>query len=134
MVKASPIAAVALAFAGLSPAHAEAVATSRAVELALPRAVSANEAIDLEVQTGVLPRGTEIEVTTPSGERIGTISPFAVRSGHAAGTYTLPLKASDIHDGRVTVRLTVIQYGMPERAPTADEVPNVGVSITRTAP
>jgi hypothetical protein len=105
----------------------------RVVELALPRAAAADERVDLQVQAGPVPRGSEIDITTPGGELIGTISPFAIRAGRPAGTYTFPLPARDIRDGRVTVRLSVRSAGTTPRAPTADEVPNVSLGFTRTA-
>src|SRR5580658_535240 len=75
--------ALLLASIGLGSAQAQAqpATTARVVELALPRAASANEAVDLEVRTGVVLRGTQIDVTTPSGELLGTISPFAIPPG-----------------------------------------------------
>jgi hypothetical protein len=130
------LASMGLAAIGLGSAQAQAqpATTARVVELALPRAVSANEAVDLEVQTGVMPRGTEIDVTTPSGGLLGTISPFAIPPGHPAGTYTIPLSASDIVNGHVTVQLSLKGYGIPPRPPTASEVRNVSIGYTRTSP
>lgn len=129
------IVALALAAIGLGSAQAQAqpAATARLVELALPHAAAANEAVDLEVRTGVMPRGTEIDVTTPSGELLGTISPFAIPPGHPAGTYTIPLSASDIVNGHVTVQLSVKGYGIPPRPPTASEVRDVSIGYTRTS-
>jgi hypothetical protein len=126
--------ALVLASIGLGSAQAQPATTARVVELALPRAASADEAVDLEVQTGVMPRGTEIDVTTPSGELLGTISPFAIPPGHPAGTYVIPLNANDIVNGHVTVQLSLRGYGIPPRPPTASEVRNVSIGYTRTSP
>ena len=117
MVSATRLAAAALlAWLGSGPAHADSGSAMRVVELTLPRAAAANERVDLQVQAGVLPRGTEIDITTPGGELIGTISPFAIRRGHPAGTYTFPVPPREVRDGHVTVRLSVRAAGMSPRA------------------
>lgn len=126
--------ALVLASIGLGSAQAQPAATAGAVELAVPYSAAANERLDLQVQTGVMPRGTQIEVTTPSGELLGTISPFAIPPGHPAGTYTIPLSAGDIVNGHVSVRLSLKGYGIPPRPPTANEVRNVSIGYTHTSP
>jgi len=64
-------------------------------------------------------------LTTASGQELGVISPFGVRIGQDAGTYTLPVPADAIRDGRIAVRLTITQDGAPPRRPTAKEVRSV---------
>ena len=95
------------------------------ITLALPHPLAAGEIAWLEVQVGPIARGQEIDVTSAAGQELGTISPFGVRSGHGAGTYTLPVPGDAIRDGRVSVRLTITQFGAPPRAPTAQEVRSV---------
>jgi hypothetical protein len=70
-----------------------------------------------------------INVTTPSGQPLGTISPFGVRRGQDAGTYTLPVPPDAIRDARVSARLTISQPGAPPRAPTAQEVRGVKLNV-----
>ena len=118
---------VAAALAWLALPHVEAARKSRAVELALPRAPSSREGIYLSVQVGVITRGTEIQITTPSGRQIGTVSPFAIRAGQPAGTYVFPLDPSMIQNGHVIVDLSITRPGTPTRPPTPDEVPRVGI-------
>jgi hypothetical protein len=77
------------------------------------------------VQVGAIRRGQEIDVTIASGQELGVISPFGVRSGQDAGTYTLPVPAGAIRNGRLSVRLSIIQSGAPTHTPTAEEVRSV---------
>jgi hypothetical protein len=83
----------------------------------------------IEVQVGAIARGREIDVTTASGQELGVISPFGVRVGQDGGTFTLPVPADAIRDGRIAVRLTITQYGAPPRPPTAQEVRSVKLII-----
>jgi hypothetical protein len=126
--------AATLAFAALlaQPGWAEngsprggAAATAQELTLALPRPLGAGESAGIEVQLGPITRGRVVTVTTASGEPLGTISPFGTRVGEDAGTYTLPVPAGAIRDGRVAIRLTISQAGGPPRPPTAQEVRSV---------
>jgi hypothetical protein len=115
------------ALAWLALPRVEAAQDFRVVELALPRAPSSQEGIYLSVQVGVITRGTEIEITIPSGEQIGTVSPFAIRAGQPAGTYVFPLTPSMVRNGRVIVDLSITHAGMAARPPTPDEVTKVSI-------
>ena len=115
------------ALAWLTPPPVAAAQESRAVELAVPRAPSSQEGVYLSVQVGVITRGTEIEITTPSGKWIGTVSPFAIRPGQPAGTYIFPLDPTLIQNGHITVDLSLTHPGTPTRSPTPDEVPKVSI-------
>jgi hypothetical protein len=81
----------------------------------------------LAEQVGIITRGTEIQITTPSGEWIGTVSPFAIRAGQPAGTYVFPLSPTMIEAGHLTVDLSVTHPGTTARPPTPDEVPKVSI-------
>ena len=96
--------------------------------LVLPHTLRAGETAWLEVKVGVIARGAEIEITTTSGRLLGVISPFAIRSGNQAGTYTVPLPADAISNGRVSVRISLNQYHS-QRAPTLTEVKSIRVKI-----
>jgi hypothetical protein len=100
----------------------------RVETLVLPHALRSGETAWLEVTVGVIPRGAEIEVATTSGRLLGVISPFAIRSGNPAGTYTLPLPAEVISDSRVSVRVS-LNYYHSQRAPTQEEVKEIRVKI-----
>jgi|SRR5271157_44695 len=99
------------------------------IALVLPHPPGPGEIAWLKVEVGPIQRGQEIDVTTASGQELGVISPFGVRAGQSAGTYTLPMPANVFHDGRVSVRLTISQFGAPPRAPTAQEVRSVKLIV-----
>ena len=73
-------------------------------------------------------RGQTIEIATAAGRSLGVISPFGARVGQDAGTYTVPVPADAIRDGRIAVRLTIRQ-GDATRAPTTEEVRGMKLSI-----
>src|SRR5216117_2513635 len=102
--------------------------TGRTVTLALPHELRAGESASLIVTVGVIPRGAEIEITTTSGGLVGVISPYGIRAGHEAGTYTIPLRAEAISGRRVSLLLSIHANGK-QRAPTMKEVRRVRVKI-----
>jgi hypothetical protein len=102
---------------------------ARNLTLELPRPLAASETAFIEVQVGPIGRGRTIEVTTASGQPLGTVSPFGVRTGQDAGTYPLPVPQDAIRDGRLSIRLTISQPGGAPRAPTADEVRSVKLGV-----
>jgi hypothetical protein len=97
--------------------------------LALPRPLATGETAFIEVLVGPIGRGRVIEVTTASGQPLGTVSPFGVRTGQDAGTYPLPVPQDAIRDGRLMIRLTISQPGGAPRVPTADEVRGVKLGM-----
>jgi hypothetical protein len=97
--------------------------------LVLPHPLRAGEIAWIEVQVGPIGRGQEINVTTASGQELGAISPFGVRMGQDAGRYTLPVPGDAIRNGRVSIRLTITQFGAPPRAPTTQEVRSVKLTV-----
>jgi hypothetical protein len=103
--------------------------TGRTVTFALPHALRGGETAFLEVSVGVIPRGAEIEITTTSGHPLGTISPYGIRAGHEAGTYTVPLPPQAISGRRVSVLLS-LHFAGKQRAPTKKEVKKVRVTIS----
>ncbi|EAU66831.1 hypothetical protein STIAU_3053 [Stigmatella aurantiaca DW4/3-1] len=109
-------------------------AASGEVVLTLPRPLKAGEAATVLVEVGILQRGHEIVVTTASGQLLGTVSPFGIRSGQAAGSYALPVPAEAVKDGKLALRLKVTGTGGPPRAPTGEEVKSLKVSITPAPP
>jgi hypothetical protein len=100
----------------------------RNMTLLLPHSLAQGESAWIVVKVGSI-GNAEIEVTTPSGRSLGTISPFGIRTGNEAGTYTLPLPLEVISDGHVTVRLSLTQYSRERRAPTKKEVRGVRIKI-----
>lgn len=105
-------------------------AAGRVETLALPHSLRAGERAWLEIQLGPLSRGARIEVQTKSGRLLGVISPYGIRRGNEAGTYTVPVPADAISDDHISVRL-VLSYYESQRAPTLQEVKSVRVTITK---
>jgi hypothetical protein len=102
---------------------------AQSMTLELPRPLAANETAFIEVQVGPVGRGRTIEVTTASGQPLGAVSPFGIRTGQDAGTYPLPVPQDAIRDGRLSIRLTISQPGGSPRAPTTDEVRGVKLGV-----
>jgi hypothetical protein len=142
---AVPVFTVVLAFVALQPAPsalvsppmAQARAQARQIGVAremrtltLPHVLRKGEMAWLLVKVGAIGR-EQIEITTQEGRPLGTISPLGARSGDADGTYTLPVPAEALHDGRLTLRLSVVQSGRASRAATSNEVKSVRVVIRR---
>jgi hypothetical protein len=101
----------------------------RVMTLALPHALRAGETAWLEVKVGVIERGEEIEIQTTAGQPLGTISPFGVRSGQPAGTYTVPVPPGAIANDHLSLRLLIDQSSHAQRGPTVKEVSRVRVKI-----
>jgi hypothetical protein len=106
-------------------ASASAQPQQESVELILPRPAADREAVRLQISVGELARGARLRVSTGNGVLLGTVSPFGVRRGQAAGSYTLPLPATAIVNGRVELRLEVEEPGAVARAPKPGEVEGV---------
>jgi hypothetical protein len=104
-------------------------ATGRVVNLVLPHSLRSGETAWLELDIGTMERGAEIEIATTTGRPLGVISPFGIRSGHQAGTYTVPVPAEAISDDHISLRVSLDQYGHEQRAPTADEVKAIRVKV-----
>lgn len=105
-------------------------ATGRVVNLVLPRSLNENESVAVELKLGVLERGDQIRVETSSGKLLGVISPYGIRSGNEAGTYTVPVPSDEISNNRVSLRITLDQHSRGKRAPTTKELRSVRLRIT----
>jgi hypothetical protein len=121
------LAGAALLVPGLRSSVAQEAA--QMVTLALPHALVAGDSVWLEIQIGPIGR-REISITTLTGEPLGTISPFGIRAGQDAGTYSLPVPSDAIKDDRVSIQLRISQPG-GSRAPTAQEVQEITLRIAR---
>ena len=130
------LALVALQTAPPAPAApgAQSIAQSRQVDdaremtLVLPHALRKGETAWLLVKVGTIGRD-QIQIMTQDGRPLGTISPFGIRSGKSAGTYTIPVPEEAISNGRLALRLSVRQSGRAPRAPTAKEVKSLRLLI-----
>src|SRR5258708_3929628 len=107
-------------FAALEPAE-----VGRKVVLTLPHELHVGEIVWVEVKVGIIERGADVEIKTEEGDLLGVISPFAIRTGHPAGIYTVPVPATAISKNRVALRVVFNDYQRPKRAPTSKEVPEI---------
>jgi hypothetical protein len=121
---------VALQAAPPPPAAPQQSVEAREMTLALPHALHRGETAWLLVEAGAIDSG-QIQFMTRDGHPLGTISPHGVRTPQAAGTYTVPVPAEDFVDGRITLRMSVIQAGQAPRAATRAEVKSVRLLIRR---
>jgi hypothetical protein len=101
--------------------------------LTLPHPLKAGANAWLEVQVGPLAPGQRVRVTTLAGEAIGTIAPFGPAERRQSGVYSLPVPPDAIHDGALSVRVTVTQSNAPPRTPTATEVQSLRLIAPDTA-
>jgi hypothetical protein len=112
-------------------ASAQTGAQQGVIELTLPRPVSSNERVWVEVRTRTLSEGAEIRVTAPDGTLFGTVSPYgapgALRHEAATATYTIPLPRNAILDNHVELCLEVDEPGKPPRAPWPVEVESLNL-------
>ncbi len=111
-----------------------AVAADGTTVLVLPHALQPGEIAFIQVTVGAIARGQEVEVATMDGRAIGTVSPFGIRAGQQAGTYTMPVPPEAIRDGKLSLRLRITQFDGPPRLPTSDEVKDVQLVIAGTRP
>ena len=117
-----------VALVALNGCAAFAQAPAQEMTLTLSHPPGPGETAWIEVQVGPIGRSQEIEVTSASGQPLGTISAFGGRLGQDAGTFTLPVPRDAIRDGRISIRLAVTQSGAT-RAPGAQEVRSVTAKV-----
>ncbi len=101
---------------------------AREMTLVLPHALRKGETAWLLVKVGAIGRD-QIQIMTQDGRPLGTISPLGIRSGKSAGTYTVPVPEEALSDGRLALRLSMMQSGRAPRAPTAKEVKSLRLLI-----
>jgi hypothetical protein len=99
------------------------------ISLELSHPLGATEKAWIEVQVGQISRGQEVIVETAAGEALGVISPFGIRTGRDAGTYTLPVPESYIRNGRIEICVKITQPAGSPRPPTATEVRGVKLVV-----
>ena len=96
------------------------VAEEAVIELAAPRAAAGSESVELAVTTGGLPPGARLALSTENGEILGAVAPYA--PGSRSSTATVPVPRSAIVDGRLRLRVEVLEPGAPPRPPRPGEV------------
>lgn len=101
---------------------------AREMTLALPHALRKGETAWLLVEVGAIGRD-QIQLMTQDGRPLGTISQFGIRSGKPGGTYTVPVPAEALSNGRLVLRMSVMQSDRVPRAPTTKEVKSLRLLI-----
>ena len=114
------LAITALAAGLLAFASVRAADEAPVIELAAPRAAAGGESVELAVTTGALPRGARLALSTENGEILGAVTPYA--PGLRSTTATVPVPRSAIVDGRLRLRVQVLEPGAPPRPPRPGEV------------
>jgi hypothetical protein len=91
------------------------------VELTTPRPPGLGDAIQLKVTTA-LPRGGRLRLLTEQSEFLGSVVPFGPRLGGRSPTGTVPIPRAAVTNGRLRLRLEVVEPGAPPRPPRPGEV------------
>lgn len=121
--------------AGADPARAPARLDGNGeTTLVLPHPLRQGEAVVLAVTVGRISRGQTVEIATADGRPIGTAAPFGPQRGQAAGTFTVPVPGDAVRNGRLALRLRLTAHDAPPRPPTAEEVPELRLSIIGPPP
>jgi hypothetical protein len=99
------------------------------IELAAPRPIARGEAVQLEVTAGPLPRGGRLALITENGEILGAVAPFGPPGSRGPTTATVPVPPSALIDGKLRLRLQVLEPGAQPRAPRPGEVGRVELVV-----
>jgi hypothetical protein len=89
------------------------------IELQVPRALAPGDVVDLRIATGPLPAGARLSVATEDGTILGAVYPFGAPQGTNA---TIPVPPDAMQDGRLRLRLQVLEPGAAPRPPRPGEV------------
>ena len=126
MRRSLSIAALAVGLLGLATSTLAAEEFST-IELAAPRAAARGESLELQVATGPLPPGARLTLSTESGEVLGAVAPYS--PDRRSTTATVPVPRSAIVDGRLRLRLQVLEPRAPPRAPKPGEVQRLDLVV-----
>jgi hypothetical protein len=85
------------------------------------------DSVELHITTGPLPRGARLTLSTEGGESLGAVTPYP--PGRRSNTATVPVPRSAIVDGRLRLRLQVLEPGAPARAPRSSEMQRVELVV-----
>lgn len=89
------------------------------IELTAPRMPRADEGAEVQITAGRLPPGARVELLDEQGAPYGAL---AVVGPRGRATATVPIPRSALVNGRLRVRLRVLEPGAPPRAPRSDEI------------
>ena len=102
---------------------------SAMIELAAPRPAGRGEAVQVQVTTGPLPRGARLALIAENGEILGAVAPFGPQGARGSTTATVPVPQSAMVDGRLRLRLQVVEPGAQPRAPRPGEVERLDLVV-----
>lgn len=105
----------------------------QAIELVVPQAPAASVAFQLVIAAR-LQRGTRLRVTTDTGVTLGVITPFGQELAGRVARSVVPVSPSSVTDGRIRLRLQIIEPGNLPRMPRGDEVQLVEISAVQHSP
>jgi hypothetical protein len=91
------------------------------IELTAPRSPGRGDAIEVQITTGPLPRGSRLTLMTERGEILGAVYPFGQPEGRIS-TATISIDTSAMTGIHLRLRLQVAEPGRPPRPPLAGEV------------
>jgi hypothetical protein len=126
MRRSLSIAALAVGLLGLATSTLAAEEFS-IIELAAPRAAARGESLELQVTTGPLPPGARLALSTDDGETLGAVAPYS--PDPRSTTATVPVPRPAIVDGRLRLRLQVLEPRAPPRAPKPGEVQRLDLVV-----
>ena len=100
---------------------------SPVIELTVPRPVGGAEAVEVQVTTGLLPRGARLALFTENGEVLGAVTPYP--PDRPSDRATVPVPRSAMVDGHLRLRLQVLEPGAPPRPPRPGEVQRLDLVV-----
>ncbi|MDF0584774.1 hypothetical protein [Bradyrhizobium yuanmingense] len=100
---------------------------SGVIELQALHPLAADEAVEIQLVTGPLPRGARLEVMTEQGELLGTVRSLGIPNAPRGETATIPVPRAALVEGRLRLRLQIVQSGAPARPPQPSEIRQVNL-------
>ncbi|WP_271595947.1 hypothetical protein [Bradyrhizobium sp. CCBAU 25360] len=100
---------------------------SGVIELQALHPLAADEAVEIQLVTGPMPRGARLEVMTEQGELLGTVRSLGIPNAPRGETATIPVPRSALVEGRLRLRLQIVQSGAAARPPQPSEIRHVNL-------
>ncbi|MBR1070593.1 hypothetical protein [Bradyrhizobium liaoningense] len=97
------------------------------IELQALHPLAADEAVEIQLVTGPLPRGARLEVMTEQGELLGTVRSLGIPDAPRGETATIPVPRAALVEGRLRLRLQIVQSGAAARPPQPSEIRQVNL-------
>ncbi|MBR0924428.1 hypothetical protein [Bradyrhizobium diazoefficiens] len=97
------------------------------IELQALHPLAADEAVEIQLVTGPLPRGARLEVMTEQGELLGTVRSLGIPNAPRGETATIPVPRAALVEGRLRLRMQIVQSGAAARPPQPSEIRQVNL-------